>query len=78
MGLHEPKVKIKQPEGIKNLIQEYHYSKDYAQSYIDMLVHKMENYIDQKRQGKRVAPLMTLEQMETQLEIMRKFEIVEL
>ena len=78
MNLHVPTVKIKQPEGINYMIQTHHYSKHYAQDYIDMLICKMERYIDLKRKGMRVAPLMTLEQMETQLENMRKFEIVEL
>ena len=69
--------RITQPQGIHYLIQELHHSPEYAQGYVDMLIHKMEDYIVLKRQGKRVAPLMTLEQMEIQLENMKKFKVIE-
>lgn len=69
--------KIIQPDGINYMIQELHYSTQYAQAYVDMLISKMESYIELKQQGKRVAPLMTLEQMKSQLEIMKKFKVVE-
>lgn len=71
------KARIIQPKGIKYLIQDLHYSKHQAQEYVDMLIEKMEGYIQVKRNGGRAAPLMTLEQMETQLENMKKFQIVE-
>lgn len=76
MSLHQPKAKIKQPEGIKYMIQEYHYSKELAQEYIDMLIEKSEVYISKKRRGEKVAQMLTLEQLETQLDNIRKFEIV--
>lgn len=75
MSLHQPKVKIIQPQGIKYMIQEYHYSLDQAQAYIDMLIEKSEAYIDKKKRGIRAAPLMTIEQLETQLENIRRFVI---
>lgn len=78
MSLHNPRVKIIQPDGIRYMIQEYHYNKYLAQEYIDMLIEKMENYIAKKKRGSFVAPLMTLEQMEVQLEVMRKFKIEDL
>jgi hypothetical protein len=75
MSLHQPKVKIIQPEGIKYMIQEYHYSEEYAQAYIDMLIEKSEMYIEKKKRGIRTAPLMTVEQLEIQLRNIRKFKI---
>jgi hypothetical protein len=69
--------RIIQPDGVNYLIHSAHYSGQYAQEYVDMLIEKMEKYIDLKRAGGRVAPLMTLEQMEIQLGNMKKFEIVE-
>jgi hypothetical protein len=69
--------KIVQPPGIKYLIRDLHHNKRYAQEYVDMLIEKMERYIELKRQGARVAPLMTLEQMEAQLIVMKQFEVVE-
>lgn len=75
MSIHQPKVKIIQPEGIKYMIQEYHYNEDQARSYIDMLIEKSEIYIDKKKRGIRTAPLMTLEQLEIQLENIKKFVI---
>lgn len=72
-----PYAKIIQPNGINYLIQSTHYNKDYAQEYVDMLIFKMENYINKKRNGVMVAPLMTLEDMEIQLENMKLFIIVE-
>lgn len=75
-SLHTPRVKIKQPDGIKYLIQTYFYRESDAQEYIDMLISKSEEYINLKRSGKRVAPLMTLAQLEAQLVNIKKFEIV--
>lgn len=69
--------RIIQPEGVKYLIRDLHYNTHYAQEYVDMLIHKMESYIELKRQGKFRYSLMTLEQMETQLENMKKFQVVE-
>lgn len=69
--------RIIQPAGVNYLIQNLHYSRQHAQEYVNMLISKMERNIDLKRNGCRVAPLMTLEQMETQLENMKKFEVVE-
>jgi hypothetical protein len=69
--------RIVQPEGVKYMIQELHYTTEYAQSYIDMLISKMEDYIELKKRGKFIAPLMTLEQMEIQLENMKLFKVVE-
>lgn len=68
--------KIIQPNS-NYLIKSLHYSKFYAQEYKDMLISKMENYIELKKKGKSVAPLMTLEQMEMQLENMKQFIIIE-
>ena len=73
--MNKPLVKIVQPEGIKYMIQEYHYSEDLAQGYIDMLIEQSEECITKKKRGMRVAPLMSLEQLETQLENIRKFVI---
>lgn len=70
------KAKIIQPEGVKYLIQEYHYSKAYAQEYVDMLISKMERYIERKRNGSLIT-LMSLEQMEIQLVNMKQFQVVE-
>lgn len=78
MSIHQPRVKIKQPDGIKYLIQTYFYHASDAQEYIDMLIAKSEEYINLKRSGKRVAPLMTLAQLEAQLVNIRKFQIVEI
>lgn len=69
---------IKQPDGVNYLIQSYHYSLYYAQEYKDMMIEKMKNYIILKRQGRHVAPLMTLERMEKQLEVMEKWEVMEI
>jgi len=69
--------KILQPEGVNYLIQDLHYSTHYAQEYVDMLISKMEGYIQRKKRGANVAPLMTLAQMEAQLENMKKFKVVE-
>lgn len=76
--MHNPKVKIIQPEGIKYMIQEYHYSKQYAQDYIDMLIDKSDYYIAAKNAGKLVAPLMTVEQLKNQLDNIKKFKIIEI
>ncbi len=70
--------KIIQPEGIKYMIQDTHYNKESAESYLSMLIQKMEEYISKKRDGYQVAPLMTLEQMEEQLKNMKKFTIKEI
>ena len=78
MNIHVPKVKIKQPDGIKYMIQEYHYSKDLAQEYIDMLISKSLVYIERKKKGEPVATLMTVEKLEVQLNNIKKFEILEL
>lgn len=75
MSIHQSKVKIIQPEGIKYMIQEWHYSEEQAQEYIDMLIEKSEIYIDKKKRGIRAAPLMTIEQLEIQLENIRRFVI---
>lgn len=77
-NIHVPKARIIQPEGIRYMIQEYHYTKEYAHEYIDMLINKMEKYIEMKRRGELIAPLMTLEQMELQLFNMKKFTVEEL
>lgn len=77
MNIHQPKVRIRQPNGIRYMIQEYHYSKNGAQDYIDMLIEKSEIYIARKRRGEFVAPLMTLEQLETQLLNIKQFEVVD-
>ena len=69
--------KIVQPDGTKYMIQETHYSLDLARDYLNMLIEKMQKYIKLKKQGKEVAPLMTLDQMESQLEIMKRFKIIE-
>jgi hypothetical protein len=69
--------RIIQPANVNYLIRNAHHNKYYAQEYVDMLIEKMERYIELKRAGGRVAPLMTLEQMEIQLENMKKFEIIE-
>lgn len=69
--------RIIQPDNVRYMIQETHWSKGYAEVYINMLISKMENYIELKKQGKRIAPLMTLEQMEIQLGNMKKFTIEE-
>lgn len=69
--------KIIQPDGVNYLIHHLHYNKAYAQEYVDMLIKKMEDYIAKKRMDNRIAPLMTLEQMEIQLENMKKFQVVE-
>ena len=74
--MNNPRYKIIQPEGISYMIQSSFYQKEHAQAYIDMLISKMEKYILQKKAGKRVAPLMTLEKMETQLQVMKKFSIL--
>jgi hypothetical protein len=76
MSLHQPRAKIKQPEGINYMIQEYHYSESDAKDYINMLIEKSEVYISKKGRGEKVAQMLTLEQLETQLENIRKFEIV--
>lgn len=68
--------KIIQPANINYLIQTHHYNKQYAQEYVDMLIEKMERYIERKRNGSLIV-LMTLEQMETQLNNMKQFQIVE-
>jgi hypothetical protein len=73
MSLHQPRAKIKQPEGIHYMIQEYHYSESDAQDYINMLIEKSEVYISKKGRGEKVAQMLTLEQLETQLENIRKF-----
>ncbi len=72
------KAYIKQPKGFNYMIQEYHYSTFYAQEYKDMMINKMEKYILRKERGEHVAPLMTLERMEAQLEVMRQWEIVDI
>lgn len=74
--MHLPKVKIKQPDGVNYMIQTHFYSKRDAQEYINMLISKSNTYISQKRNGKFVAPLMTIEQLEIQLENIRLFEII--
>jgi len=70
-------VKILQPPGVRYLIQEGHYSQRDAQEYIDLLISQSERYISLKLMGKRVAPLMTIEQLEAQLENIKKFVIIE-
>jgi hypothetical protein len=74
-NLHDPKVKIIQPVGINYMIQKWHYTREYAQEYIDMLISKSEDYISKKRRGLHVAPLMTVEQLETQLVNIKNFKI---
>ena len=70
------KARIIQPN-TNYMIQKVHWSKENAEIYLNMLITKMEKYIQIKKKGKRIAPLMTLEQMETQLKEMKKFQIVE-
>lgn len=69
--------RIIQPEGTHYMIQELHYSPEYAQDYVNSLIQQMEKYILLKQQGDKVAPLMTLEQMKIQLENMKQFKVVE-
>lgn len=76
-NLHDPKFKIIQPAGINYMIQKWHYTREYAQEYIDMLIEKSEDYIERKKRGQRCAPLMTVDQLETQLTNIRKFEIID-
>lgn len=76
MSLHKPRVKIIQPEGINYMIQEYHYSEEQAQEYIDMLIEKSEAYIAKKKRGVFTAPLMTIEELEIQIENIKRFIIV--
>lgn len=70
-------VKIKQPAGVNYLIQTHHYTRQYAEEYIDMLISQSKSYIEQKKRGKKVAPQITIEQLQTQLENIEKFEIEE-
>ena len=77
-NIHIPKARIIQPDGIRYMISEYHYTKEGAEWYVNMLISKMEKYIGMKRRGERIAPLMTLGQMEIQLFNMRKFTVEEL
>ena len=74
--MNEPKAKIIQPEGINYMIQSAFYTEDQAQKYINMLISKMEKYILLKKEGKRIAPLMTLNEMESQLKVMKQFYII--
>jgi hypothetical protein len=69
--------RIIQPQGVNYMIEKTHHTKELAEQYVEMLISKMEKYITLKRQGKRIAPLMTLEQMETQLANMKQFTIEE-
>ena len=71
------KAKIIQPN-THYMIQKTHWSKENAEIYLNMLISKMEKYIDMKEKGLRVAPLMTLEQMKNQLKEMKTFFIEEL
>lgn len=64
-------------DGTTYMIQTHFYSKQDAQGYIDSLIEQSEKYIAQKLAGKRVAPLMTVEKLQLQLENIKKFKIVE-
>lgn len=66
---------IIQPKGINYMIQKSFYSEDDAKGYLKMLIDKMERYIVEKKSGKRVAPLMTLSEMENQLAVMKTFTV---
>lgn len=73
--MYNPKYKIIQPKGYNYMIQKAFYQEEHAQAYIDMLVNKMEKYIERKSRGERVAPLMTIDSMNHQLSIMKQFKI---
>jgi DNA-binding LacI/PurR family transcriptional regulator len=77
-NIHIPKARIVQPNGIRYMISEYHYSRENAAEYLAMLISKMEDAIIIKKRGERIAPLMTLEQMEDQLKFMKQFIIVDI
>ena len=70
------KARIIQPN-TNYMIQKTHWSKENAETYLNMLISKMEKYIGMKKRGKRIAPLMTLEQMELQLKEMKTFTVVD-
>lgn len=70
------KARITQPN-TNYMIQKTHWSKELAESYLNMLISKMEKFIGMKKRGLRIAPLMTLEQMENQLKEMKTFQVVE-
>lgn len=78
MSLHQPKVKIKQPDGITYMIQEYHYSKELAQEYINMLITRSNIYIKRKTNGEFIASMLSVQQLEEQLRNIKKFEIINL
>lgn len=75
-NIHQPKVQIQQPDGIKYMIQTHHYTEYQAQEYIDMLIEKTETYILKKNNGQRVAPLMTISQLEELLSNIKQFKII--
>ena len=78
MNLYQPKFRIVQPTGIRYMIQEFFYNKRQAQDYIEMLIEKSNKYINIKKVGGRAAPLMTIDELEQQLESIKKFKIIEL
>lgn len=70
-------VKIIQPQGINYMIRKIHYSREQAQEYIDMLVDKSLKYMEKKRRGVFCAPLMTIDQINDQMQNILAFKIVE-
>ena len=76
----DPNVKafIKQPDGVNYLLQRGHYSRYYAQEYLDMLISKAQAYLDMRRSGKTVVQHMSTEKLEETLANLTKCEIIDI
>jgi hypothetical protein len=76
MNIHNPKVRLVQPEGVKYLTQKWFYTVEDAQEYLNKMIDGTSQAIKDKLNGKRVAPLKTVEQLDEQLQNLYKFKIV--
>lgn len=69
---------IKQPDGVGYLLQEYHYSRLYAQEYLDMLISKAQAYLDMRRAGKKVMQHISTKKLEETLANLTKCEVIDI
>lgn len=74
----ETKAFIKQPDGVKYLLKEYHYTRFYAQEYLDMLISKTQEYLDMRLAGKKVVQHVSTKKLEETLANLKKCEVVDI
>lgn len=74
----EIKAFIKQPGKVNYLLQSYHYSRFYAQEYLDMLISKAQYYLDKRLAGEQVVQHVSTKKLEETLANLKKCEVIDI